>query len=368
VQPGRPLQPRWDRIAAIDDPVLRNLWITQRYHELAVALRDWAAGPDATWCAFAVWASKTAGSVIRGDDLPAAIRRLAGERAGDSVDRFNREAPRLAPVAGSIGDDHLARFAERVANDVSADIAAGNLAVFVELAPAFESLVTAWDSGPQAAFSSARAALAQGSQATVLQAAFDAYRQGFAADAASVRRAPLLLAANVLTVAHEQQRLQPAITAALDAAVYDTLQLVLERDILRHLPGLFRRPLDRLVDDLAAVLEDACRVAVTQTMLCLVTSDERLDLCLDVPPLAGVMWPVGLAALGSDGAPFWQWDRTGGTGRPTAVSDWDDLAGRMNYIVNLFRSRQRHPPLLDPPFDAAQLSDLRAGRRPAAPL
>ena len=48
-------------IAAMTDPVQRNLWITQRYHEFALQLRDAGAGEDATWCAFAVWASKTAG-------------------------------------------------------------------------------------------------------------------------------------------------------------------------------------------------------------------------------------------------------------------------------------------------------------------
>ena len=53
-------------IAAMADPVLRNLCITQRYHEFAVALRDDGCGDDATWCAFAVWASKTAGATIRG--------------------------------------------------------------------------------------------------------------------------------------------------------------------------------------------------------------------------------------------------------------------------------------------------------------
>ena len=43
----------WQEIAGLNDPVVRNLCITQRYHELAVGLRDADLGQDATWCAFA---------------------------------------------------------------------------------------------------------------------------------------------------------------------------------------------------------------------------------------------------------------------------------------------------------------------------
>ena len=64
------------------DPVLRNLHITQRYHELASDLRDAGVGEDATWCAFAVWASKTAGATIRGEVLPARVKQLLVEQRG----------------------------------------------------------------------------------------------------------------------------------------------------------------------------------------------------------------------------------------------------------------------------------------------
>ena len=79
-------------IADTQDPVLRNLLITQRYHDFAVALRDGGAGEDATWCAFAVWASKTAGATIRGEVLPERARELfesTTKRAGGVVARFN---------------------------------------------------------------------------------------------------------------------------------------------------------------------------------------------------------------------------------------------------------------------------------------
>ena len=40
----------------------------------------------------------------------------------------------------------------------------------------------------------------------------------------------------------------------------------------------------------------------------------------------------------------------------------------MNYIVNLFRSRQQHRRLLDPPFTDAQLTVMALGELPERPL
>jgi hypothetical protein len=57
-----------DRIVALGDPIVRNLQITQCYHELASALAT-MTGPTANWCTFATWASKQAGQTIRREDL-----------------------------------------------------------------------------------------------------------------------------------------------------------------------------------------------------------------------------------------------------------------------------------------------------------
>ena len=56
-------------IAALADPVVRNLRITQCYHELAVAVAA-LTGPGANWCTVATWASGQAGQSIRKEDLP----------------------------------------------------------------------------------------------------------------------------------------------------------------------------------------------------------------------------------------------------------------------------------------------------------
>ena len=61
-----------------DDPVRRNLLITQCYHDLSTQLARVLGGGNANWCTFATWASRTAGGFIREDEIPAAFRLLLG--------------------------------------------------------------------------------------------------------------------------------------------------------------------------------------------------------------------------------------------------------------------------------------------------
>ena len=64
-------------IAAIDNPVLRNLQITECYADLSAAMRV-RTGGAADWCAFATWASRQAGSTIRGEDFLGTLNRTPG--------------------------------------------------------------------------------------------------------------------------------------------------------------------------------------------------------------------------------------------------------------------------------------------------
>src|SRR5215207_4847623 len=67
------------RIAAIDNPVIRNLEITECYADLSAAMRA-RTGGAADWCTFATWASRQAGSTIRGEDLLDILDRRLGRR------------------------------------------------------------------------------------------------------------------------------------------------------------------------------------------------------------------------------------------------------------------------------------------------
>ena len=64
-----------ERIGKIENPVLRNLLITQCYHDLSSAFSS-SSPRTANWCTFATWASRQAGQTIRKEDLQ---RRLQTE-------------------------------------------------------------------------------------------------------------------------------------------------------------------------------------------------------------------------------------------------------------------------------------------------
>ena len=121
-----------DRIAALGDPAIRNLQITQCYYELSAALAE-RTGLSANWCTFATWASKQAGQAIRKEDLartlenaldtaPAATQAAGNEvqslhqsldasrgcRSAASRRKFRRQVPRPNPEA-RIAHDGLDR-------------------------------------------------------------------------------------------------------------------------------------------------------------------------------------------------------------------------------------------------------------------
>src|SRR5207247_6913452 len=56
------------RIAAIANPVIRNLEITYCYSRLAAAFAA-RGGEGANWCTYATWASRQVGRTVRGEDL-----------------------------------------------------------------------------------------------------------------------------------------------------------------------------------------------------------------------------------------------------------------------------------------------------------
>ncbi len=364
----------WQDIAGLSDPVVRNLCITQRYHEFAIALRDAGLGQDATWCAFAVWASKTAGATIRGEVLPARAKDALtdSESTETLLHHFNHGIGGWA--ARRLSQDHLVQAVESVTADISKHVADGNRLVFVELAPLFTALRDAFHAAPATpsqlakAMAPAISSIPTDEDDSGVVTAFGAYQDALFATS---DRASLVLQANTLAVAHEQQRLQPAIEGALNAAITDTLQRLIERDVVQHLPTTeARHVLDGLCNELCKVLEESWDMVLTEVIMQLITATETFDLRRDVPPLAGGQFPVELRDL--EGTPaasaVSRWDRTNGTGVPSGAHDWAELEDRMNFIVNLFRSRQRDPALFNPPFSNAQLEVLFEGQLPPGPL
>lgn len=180
-----------------------------------------------------------------------------------------------------------------------------------------------------------------------------------------------MLQANTLAVAHEQNRLQPRISAALDAAISDTLKKVIEDEFVAHLhPGKIRDELDHATDDVCQVLGEVWDTILTESLMQLETNTETFDLRRNVPPFHDEMFPPALRDLRGTAAEeaVAKWDRTNGTGRPSGARDWAVLEDRMNFIVNLFRSRQQDASLFHPPFSPAQLDALARDQLPPEPL
>ena len=220
-------------IVAGADPVLRNLRITQGYHDLSRGMLAVTGGAGINWCTLGTWASKTAGRFIRDEEVPAAFRGLLAR----SLPFAHAEA--RTSVRG------LMDVASNIVSDVSAYIMEGNRVVFEELAGVFAAFLA--DVGRDAAYDAGRLAAFQqrlepgepepdeawfdegghirprrrGGQGLLQQMCAAYYEAMFERN--PKRRAELLLIGNGCGGLHEQTRLQTYIAGSLNAPVADTL-------------------------------------------------------------------------------------------------------------------------------------------------
>lgn len=363
------------RTVATADPAVRNLWITQSYADLARRLLD-ILGTDQTWCTFAIWASDTAGTSIRGEELP----RIVGDVLPGVDDQLDRALGivnshtgwlRRLGLAKAIDRTHIEHLVALALQQVSGSIANGNTLVYAELAPLFVRVVEELDHGGAPATDDVETWLdacgvPPATASPLVRTAFRHYALAVGADDAR-QRAQHVLTANIAAVLHEQERLQDDIAAALDAGLLD-----LGDDIAgvfhRFVPaGIRRRIATAIRTHVAPHLECIWQAVATHVLMTLSTPSGVLHLGRDVPPLPdGAMFPDALAAvtLPELRELLDAWDPTHGTGRGSAARDWADLGERMGYIVNLFRSRQQHLELTVPPFTTAQLAWMVRGEVP----
>lgn len=368
------------RIAALDDPVFRNLWITTAYHDLGQGMERLLGGVDVSWSTFATWASKTAGLSIRKEVLAQLVNATLGRStlaehvaAPVHVDAH----PALSHlditggVAGAIDDAVTA---------VSRHIAEGNLKVFRELGPLFARTVATFGAGPATDAARRDALLASVTAVDGDAAASQSLRTAFAAYCAAMVepdgkvRAERILLANALIGLVEQTRLQPNIEDALNAPFQESFAAWLEHTVNRMVRlRPLRHAIEAAFEALLPDLERAWRAAATAHLMTLITPDGNLNLGHDLPSAGGgqPLFPADLATLRDPALAdlFRRFDRTGGTGIGSGAHDWADLGQRMGYIVDLFRSRQQSPSLLTAgPFDAAQWTIMQDGRVPPGPL
>jgi hypothetical protein len=263
-------------------------------------------------------------------------------------------------------------------------VARGNLKVFEEIGREFARFLAlpriggAIDPGALGAF---RDALRPGDP----PAGQDYLRRAFGSYAAAFResdrkmRAELMLLANLAIGWHEQTRLQPEITDALDAPLEQPVKL--RRDLLRHLLrsriGLALRlllqlvpgrasPTKRALDDLDRHVKRIAHETITELLMTLSLPAQTLSLARDVPGT----FPADLETIENPelAALIARIDPTPDATRGSGADDWSNLAQRVHYIADLFRVYQERAVLLSEPFTAEQAAVIKAGGRPTGPL
>jgi hypothetical protein len=363
------------------------------------------------------WASKTAGTFIRSDEVPATFRALLDPRSA------LRAA--IGRVAASLGmpdaDDGLLAMLGKVLSDNSAYIMVGNRQVFDELAGCCSAFLVAL--GDDKAYDAARLATfcqrfsagppepdavhfdaggvlvgeARGGQDLLRAMVESLYAAMFETD--RKRRAEQILYANACGGLHEQTRLQTYIAGGLDAPIVDTLGKLahdhVEKDAADAQKGPLHAAVDHALTPLLSVIEHAWREFCTASMMTLTLPDVVLHLGNPEPPEAGqplfppdlqhIQDPKLAATLAKYGAlevtaddslahrlkvrvnAIVGWPPIGEEDAVEAT-DWASLDQRMKYILTLFRIRQQDEHLFQQPFSAGQRALLLAGELPPGQL
>lgn len=270
---------RLESIRGMEDAVARNMEITRCYCDLSDEIALVLGRSDLNWFTFGAWASATAGHAIRGESLP--------------VDWGTSE-----------------------------NVAAGNLAIIVDVAPPFVRWLAEIDRGGGPDDESLARTLADPAfdDAPQLAAALTAYHLAIAlraTGAGDVERdaeaehtaAELVLLGNVLMGAHEQRLVDRFIDAAMP------------------LGGVFG--------------------ILTTRFISIATPDGPIDVCRDVPcpgylggaRFPGVLDPLRNADLVGLAARFGQ-----SVAEDVSASNaltWESYDERMGFILTFFRAYQR---------------------------
>ena len=331
--------------AAIDgrDPVLSNVRITLAHRELSLALREvTGTGSGANFHTWAVWGSKKAGRTIRQEDVPwlpvagAGLGAALGAAAAASAARSAaRSAPGRAPrtrmlAAAVTAGTALNALIHRVLSGTATQIFGGNVTVLDDIGRQTARFVSTFLDPAKRTDAELERFLAllrtgptdQGGQ-ELLRTAYRHYLE-VARTPASDERDERMLTANLLAILHEHHRLDPYIDAAMPRSV---------------------RPL------------------VTRYLLTFSLGTEVMRVSRDVTARGPAGFPDTLRTIESpelarllDGPGGL--DRTPNSLDGSGAGDWTTLADRMNFIVDLFRTRQFDENLFAPPFGQSEWDAL----------
>ena len=371
-----------ERIASISDQVQRNLRITQAYHDLKMSMTFLVGRKNVNWCAFAAWASRTAGHFIRGDYIPSLAQAYLDQvesfhRAIHTAHRMVARVHKSALLPHSI----LAESIERAAGLIADHLANGNLIVFADIAPIFARMheefrgATTYDGHAIERFLGRlrKGHVLEGGQ-DLLATAFRAYYKAMF-EREPKKKAELMLLANNSIGYHEQTRLQEDIHRSLNApiasfimrAAHERAQAVSRGRVTTALHGV----IDHVLAPFSGWLQRSWANVATRWLMRLDLPDRVLELGRDVrhPDLVD-MFPPELATIDNPElrALLYELDFTPNTTRGSAASNWADLAERMNFVVDFFRTYQQDGTLFQPPFAEEQILVIRDGGIPTSGL
>jgi hypothetical protein len=315
-----------DDVLAISDPETANRAITSAHHRLSQALAD-VLGPDAganfhTW---AVWGSREAGRTIGQRDIPGLRWRVCILAAGVGAALGGAIAGVVgATVASCTFGTVAALVAHRLLVQAGRAIAHGNQIVLDEIGGVTARFVASagTDAGNGSEFEAFLGTLRPGPTAAggqdLLRGAFSAYRRA-CGESDRARRHQLVFAGNCLAVWHEHVRLQPDIATAIPS-------------VLHH--------------------------SITRRLLHFWVGSEPLHVGRDLTPTSRTAWPPTLTGLHvplavAVVAALRDPRRPADDLRGSAAEDWTVLHQRMNYVVDLFRSRHLSAAVFDAPYAAS---------------
>jgi hypothetical protein len=386
-QPGHtpsssPIPTDIERVSHLADPVLRNLLITQRYHQLSLCLRRAIDPINVNWSTFATWASKTAGQSIRSEEVPRLVREVlfGASDLPERLSAINDVLRRVHPKA-ALGVPPLLAHVTETLHAVSGCIADGNLKVYSEIAPQFGRFLRAFRPGESYDPKRLDRYLAEFSEGpperegqTLLREAFMNYYLASMAQHPR-RRAHLILLANCQVGLHEQTRLQSNIEDAMNTPIVDIFRARVTEsvrgNVSMRVQGLIASALDAVLEPFLEDITRLWRNAATRFLMELALPAGRtMGLGNDVPVPTGrdTFFPTELQAIHEPGPLLELLDRfdraPGDLPFGSAAKDWACLDDRMNFIVNLFRSRQHDVRLFNPPFSDEIVRAIESGRRP----
>jgi hypothetical protein len=379
-----------ERIVSLPNIVIRNLQITQCYHELALVLAKRTDG-ICNWCTFATWASKQAGQTIRKEDLSRRLEVILGKDivSLQAMHNLSASIPQMEPDVslGRIIDLAWKAFDPQTSFERSSQaVSRGNLKVFEEIGREFARFYSTClpdsiynEENITSFLSELRPGDPPKGQSYLRQAFMHYYRALFESDRKA--RLDLILLANLEIGYHEQTRLQPEINEALttpvispEAFARNLMKMLnpnwgLLNELIWRVMRMFGRltALDTAVLTYYAAAQREAQFLITETMMTIdlpVHHQLRLgrDLTVIFPPdLQQLSNPELLALLE-------RIDPTRDSTYGSGAEYWGDLLDRLHFIADMFRCYHISPQLFDPPFTLEQTNALREGRLPSGRL